>query len=68
MPINKASKAIELDPTKKYLLVFNGTFVTKEDARKLAEELKALGIDNVGVVADTDPENALKVFERGAKK
>lgn len=50
----------ELDPTKKYLIVFNGRLITKEEAFRASQQL---GVEGVSIVVDEEPEKAVKIVE-----
>lgn len=59
--------ATELKPGAKYLIAFDNTSITEEDAHNLTHALKAMGIENaVAVITHGDPNKVMKVIEQEA--
>lgn len=56
----RKAKIYQLDPSKKYLIVFDDRYITKEDARRVSE---GLGIQGVAVMVPTAPGQVVKVIE-----
>jgi len=59
--------ATELKPGAKYLIAFDRSSLTKEDAHNLTHALQALGIkDAICVLTDGKPTEVMKVIEQEA--
>jgi hypothetical protein len=58
------AEATVLDPAKKYLIVLDGSAVSKADAQALNLALEAMGIDHaVAIIVDGDPATSVQIVE-----
>lgn len=54
---------IELDPSKKYLMVFDSHVITKEEVENALTAIHEFGFSNLGLVIRGDPTSVMKVIE-----
>lgn len=59
--------ATELKPGAKYLIAFDSTSITEQDAHALTHAIKAMGIDAaIAVVTKGNPTDVMHVIEQEA--